>query len=380
MHAFCCGSASGKIGAQGLTCSRHGGDGGLSRSRAAWRAHPATSNQRVSAPTTGIMRMLFILMCGLGGWCVSARAPLCAARGRDTRGSPLSRSGQADTRNRPRAECSHPRRRPTTAAPTPFVPGCACSLARVLSQRCPAASRRDGACELVPIRPRRRVRRTCGWHRKVRGGHGPQRLRSHELVSLRARRKEPLPWRSTSVCGPGTDSDDCCPTHAHSSTHGRCTCNLNFMSDGHGPGTPTSCVPVPPARSDNHAHSQRCTPLTITGGYYTFSNGQNDESVATLHCNNGLITGGYYGECATAGSGVCRTRRWHAITLLNAPPESQQTMSTLRLSQSHGAEPHYTRATGLPKGRCTDCSESSGCSWTDQTSTDQQFRARTAGL
>jgi hypothetical protein len=254
------------------------------------------------------------------------------------------------------------------------------SLARVLSQRCPAASRRDGACELVPIRPRRRVRRTCGWHRKVRGGHGPQRLRSHELVSLRARRKEPLPWRSTSVCGPGTDSDDCCPTHAHSSTHGRCTCNLNFMSDGHGPGTPTSCVPVPPARSDNHAHSQRCTPLTITGGYYTFSNGQNDESVATLHCNNGLITGGYYGECATAGSGVCRTRRWHAITLFNAPPESQQTMSTLRLSQSHGAEPHYTRATDLPKGRCTDFSESSGCSWTDQTSTDQQFRARTAGL
>ena len=67
----------------------------------------------------------------------------------------------------------------------------------------------------------------------------------------------------------------------------------------------------PPGRTANtlcveyHAQSQQCTPLTITGGYYTFSNGQNDESVATLHCNNGLSSNN-----PTAPPRVCHRGQW----------------------------------------------------------------------
>ena len=45
---------------------------------------------------------------------------------------------------------------------------------------------------------------------------------------------EPSPYRSDGNCDRGTDSDDCCPSHAHETSHARCVCNANYHVDNTG--------------------------------------------------------------------------------------------------------------------------------------------------
>ena len=51
----------------------------------------------------------------------------------------------------------------------------------------------------------------------------------------------PAQWGRTGRCASGTDSDDCCPEHAHSSAgQVACTCNYNYRADARS----QTCVPA----------------------------------------------------------------------------------------------------------------------------------------
>ena len=71
----------------------------------------------------------------------------------------------------------------------------------------------------------------------------------------------PSSWRGrTSRCNAGTDSDDCCPAHAHSSVNRlQCACNANYHVDQ---GTQTCQVggssPVPPPTVTREQCDRRC--------------------------------------------------------------------------------------------------------------------------
>jgi hypothetical protein len=67
----------------------------------------------------------------------------------------------------------------------------------------------------------------------------------------------PAHWGRTNRCSSGTDSDDCCPAHAHSSA-GRmsCACNFNYRVDS----ATQTCVPASPtpAAGGPNAARQAC--------------------------------------------------------------------------------------------------------------------------